>query len=111
MFTSLREPPPLPGSDAGSEAVVVTVNNKKITAHSGQTVWATMAQAGQLETRRAAVSGTSRSAYCAMGVCFECLVEIDGMPNQQACLRRVQDGMTITTQTITENSKADPDEL
>lgn len=30
-----------------------------------------------------------------MGACFECLVEIDGVPNQQACMTQVQQGMTI----------------
>jgi predicted molibdopterin-dependent oxidoreductase YjgC len=33
-----------------------------------------------------------------MGVCHECLVEIDGKPNQQACLTTVRDGMRIKKQ-------------
>jgi predicted molibdopterin-dependent oxidoreductase YjgC len=33
-----------------------------------------------------------------MGVCFECLVEIDGQTNQQGCLVRVRDGMRIRRQ-------------
>jgi NADH dehydrogenase/NADH:ubiquinone oxidoreductase subunit G len=33
-----------------------------------------------------------------MGACFECLVEIDGNANQQACLRTVEDGMRIALQ-------------
>ena len=33
-----------------------------------------------------------------MGVCFECLVEIDGVPNQQACLVPVSEGMSVRRQ-------------
>ena len=98
MFSSLRSTP--------AKTVTVTVNSQSVTAPEGQTVWATMALAGQLATRKAALSGEGRSAFCAMGVCFECLIQINGMPNQQACLRRVSEGMNIQTQDITEKSKA-----
>ena len=33
-----------------------------------------------------------------MGVCFECLVEIDGVPNRQSCLIPVREGMTVRSQ-------------
>jgi D-hydroxyproline dehydrogenase subunit gamma len=33
-----------------------------------------------------------------MGVCFECLVEVDGRPGRQACLTMVRDGMVIRRQ-------------
>jgi predicted molibdopterin-dependent oxidoreductase YjgC len=33
-----------------------------------------------------------------MGVCFDCLMEIDGVPNQQACMIRVRDGMKVRRQ-------------
>ena len=33
-----------------------------------------------------------------MGVCFECLVVIDGVPNQQACMIEARDGMRIERQ-------------
>lgn len=98
MFSSLRSTP--------SKTVTVTVNSQSVAAPEGQTVWATMALAGQLTTRKAALSGEERSAFCAMGVCFECLVQIDGTPNQQACLLQVSEGMTIQTQDITETSQA-----
>ena len=42
--------------------------------------------------------GSLRSAYCMMGVCFECLVDIDGCPNTQACMVVVQEGMKIKRQ-------------
>jgi len=33
-----------------------------------------------------------------MGLCFECLVEIDGVPNRQSCQIPVQEGMQIRRQ-------------
>jgi NADH dehydrogenase/NADH:ubiquinone oxidoreductase subunit G len=33
-----------------------------------------------------------------MGVCFECLVEIDGAPARQSCLIPVRDGMIVKRQ-------------
>ncbi|MFY9237639.1 MAG: (2Fe-2S)-binding protein [Roseovarius sp.] len=42
---------------------------------------------------------TQRAPYCMMGVCFDCLVEIDGAPNQQSCLATVREGMVIRRQT------------
>ncbi|MES0883377.1 (2Fe-2S)-binding protein [Roseibium sp. SCP14] len=98
MFRSLRETSP--------DIVQVTVNGQPVRVPSGQTVWSALALSGQPVTRKAALSGEDRSAYCAMGVCFECMVEINGEPNQQACLHKVAPDMVITSQNITETTKA-----
>jgi hypothetical protein len=49
-------------------------------------------------SRTTAVSGSPRAPFCMMGVCFDCLMEIDGVPNRQACLVQVADGMRIRRQ-------------
>ena len=59
---------------------------------------AVLGYTGKTHTRRAPVSGENRSPYCFMGVCHECLMEIDGVPNQQACITEVRDGMRIRRQ-------------
>ena len=33
-----------------------------------------------------------------MGLCFDCLMEIDGVPNTQACLVEVREGMVVCRQ-------------
>jgi sarcosine oxidase subunit alpha len=33
-----------------------------------------------------------------MGVCFDCLVEIDGVGNRQGCLVPVREGMAVSRQ-------------
>jgi len=44
------------------------------------------------------VDGAPRAPYCMMGVCFECLVTIDGVGSRQACLVRVAEGMRVEIQ-------------
>ncbi|MCS5558268.1 MAG: (2Fe-2S)-binding protein [Oceanospirillaceae bacterium] len=52
---------------------------------------------GQRATRTHPVSGQPRAALCHMGVCFECLVTIDGQQNQRGCMRSVTANMSIIT--------------
>lgn len=81
-----------------TRTVTVTVEEKKITIPEGDSVAAAVFSAGFGHTRRSAISDSPRAPYCMMGVCFECLVEIDGIPNQQACMTPVRDGMRIRLQ-------------
>jgi predicted molibdopterin-dependent oxidoreductase YjgC len=41
--------------------------------------------------------GGSRALFCGMGVCYDCLVTIDGIPDQRACTTLVRDGMHVQT--------------
>ncbi len=84
--------------------VRLQINDIWVSVPAGRSVWSAMASQGELTTRLSSVSEQARSAYCAMGVCFECLVEIDGIPNRQACLVEVAEGMTVKSQTITQES-------
>jgi predicted molibdopterin-dependent oxidoreductase YjgC len=59
---------------------------------------AVMGHAGKNHTRLSPVSGEKRAPFCFMGVCHECLMEIDGIPDQQACIIEVRDGMKIKRQ-------------
>jgi D-hydroxyproline dehydrogenase subunit gamma len=44
------------------------------------------------------VGGAARAPYCMMGICFDCLAEIDDVPNRQSCSVEVQEGMRIRRQ-------------
>jgi D-hydroxyproline dehydrogenase subunit gamma len=84
--------------DAAVAAVAITVDGLSVSAHAGETVAAALLAAGFGAFRTTGVSGASRGPYCLMGVCFECLVVIDGVASRQACLVPVRDGMRIETQ-------------
>ena len=83
-----------------AEGRVATIDfeGERIAALRGDSVAAALLAAGVDRFRKSAVSGSERGPYCLMGVCFECLVEIDGMGNQQACLRLVRNGMRVARQ-------------
>ena len=58
-------------------------------------------------SRTTPVSGSPRAPYCMMGACFDCLMEIDGVPNRQACLVTVAEGMRIRRQQGARNADVD----
>lgn len=57
-----------------------------------------MRQLWRLGTPSISTKHSKRAPYCMMGVCFECLVAIDGRPGRQSCLVAVKDGMVIQRQ-------------
>ena len=84
--------------EAGPGDVQVTIDGRSFTARAGDSVAAALLAAGVLACRTTAVSGVERGPFCMMGVCFDCLVTIDGHPNRQACLVPVRAGMRIERQ-------------
>ncbi|WP_342359297.1 (2Fe-2S)-binding protein [Terrarubrum flagellatum] len=84
--------------DRARALVRFTFDGEALTAQEGDTVAAALLAAGQLATRHTPVSRAPRAPYCMMGVCFECLVVIDGAPNRQGCLTPVVEGMRVETQ-------------
>ena len=81
--------------DATATSVTLTFEGEPLTARDGDTVAAALLAAGHTAIRTTAVSGLPRGAFCMMGVCFDCLIEIDGEPNRQGCQVLVRDGMTV----------------
>ncbi len=78
--------------------VQITVDGKPIEAFEGETVAAAMMASGFRVFRTTAKDKMPRGMYCGMGICFECLVTINGVKNVRACLTPVTDGMTVVTQ-------------
>lgn len=82
----------------GSPTFTVTVDGERTAVRRGDTVATALLLAGARATRVSPVSGAPAAPYCMMGVCFECLVTVDGIGNRQGCLIEVADGMRIETQ-------------
>ncbi|NUO87211.1 MAG: (2Fe-2S)-binding protein [Cupriavidus sp.] len=81
-----------------SSTVTLTFEGQPLKAPAGATVAAALLLNGVAPFRTTPVTSAPRAPYCMMGVCFECLVEIDGKPGRQACLTAVRDGMVIKRQ-------------
>lgn len=72
---------------------------RQIEARPSDSVASALLAADEVTFRSTPVSGAPRGPFCLMGVCFECLVEIDGVPNRQACMVPVAAGLTIRRNT------------
>ena len=75
--------------------VTIRFEGRAVPAQSGDSVAAALLAAGITTTRRTPVNVAPRGPFCMMGVCFECLMEIDGWPNRQACQVEVREGMEV----------------
>jgi predicted molibdopterin-dependent oxidoreductase YjgC len=78
--------------------VTIIVDGRPVAARAGDSVAAALLAADRPACRSSAVSGDPRGPYCLMGICFDCLVVVDGRANQQGCLVPVAEGMEVETQ-------------
>ena len=83
---------------AASPSVTVRFEDESLRVPAGISVAAALLLKGARSFRTTPVTQAPRAPYCMMGVCFECLVEIDGKPSRQACLTTVREGMVIRRQ-------------
>jgi predicted molibdopterin-dependent oxidoreductase YjgC len=90
MFRKLHDP--------GPQAVTIFIDGRAVTAELGESVAAVLLRQQEGWSRTTPVSQSPRAPYCMMGVCFECLVEIDGQGSVQSCLTPVANGMRIARQ-------------
>jgi len=79
-------------------SLTIFIDGTATPARHGDTVAAAMLASGRVACRTTAISGAPRGPYCLMGVCFDCLVTVDGSANRQGCMTPVRDGMRIGTQ-------------
>ena len=82
---------------ARGPAVTIAVDGRHVTAYLGESVAAALLAEGIGATRRTP-GGAPRGVFCGMGVCFDCLAVVDGVPNTRACMTWVRDGMDVRLQ-------------
>lgn len=75
--------------------IEILVNGEPKQVPRDHSIAAALLGCGMHTLRHTPVSGQPRGPLCMMGVCFECLVEVDGIPNQLACMREVTPGMRV----------------
>jgi len=68
----------------------------QVVIQESDTIGACLMRAGML-TIRHSNSGEPRGMYCAIGVCNECLVTVDGVRNVRACVTKARPGAVIQT--------------
>ena len=84
--------------DSRPATIEVLVEGAPVRVPAGASAAAAVLIAGAFRLRTTPVSGAPRLPYCMMGACFDCLAEIDGVANRQACMVPVAPGMRIRVQ-------------
>ncbi|MEM5386783.1 (2Fe-2S)-binding protein [Paraburkholderia phymatum] len=92
MFRKLHDP------DEKAPGLTVTIDGQTVSAEPGESVAAVLLRLDPPISRTTPVNGSPRTPYCMMGVCFECLANVDGVASVQTCLVQVRDGMCVERQ-------------
>lgn len=82
------------GTIKRNEKVTIFVNGKETVAYKGETALAALLAAGYKVLRKSK-NAEGRCAFCGMGVCYDCLVSINGVQNQRSCMIEVEENMEI----------------
>ena len=87
------------GTDAEN---ILTFDGTPVPFASGQTIGGALAAAGIVSWRTTRRDRGPRGLFCGIGVCFDCLVTVDGIRTQRACLAEACAGQDVRS--------SDPDE-
>ena len=82
-----------------TQAVQVEIDGIVVSAEAGESLASVLLRQEEFWTRQTPVGQQKRAPYCLMGVCFDCMAEVDGKPSVQTCLVTVRDGMKVVRQT------------
>ena len=77
-----------------SATVSVVLDNQTVSLPRDLSVAAGLLEQGELVSRISPASGDARAPHCLMGICCECMMEIDGV-KRRACMTRPESGMVI----------------
>jgi len=89
---------PILGRLEGGKKVRIEVDGKDIEAFEGEPIASALVAAGIRAFRKTAKRDEPRGIYCAIGLCTDCVMVVDGVPNVRTCITPVKDGMKIKTQ-------------
>jgi predicted molibdopterin-dependent oxidoreductase YjgC len=76
----------------------ITLDGREIACREGWTIGAALAAAGVRSWRTTRREGRPRGLFCGIGVCFDCLVTVNGRPSVRACLVVARPGDVVRTQ-------------
>src|SRR5947209_7589907 len=91
MFRKLHDP--------GVNGVTIHIDDAPVAAEAGESIAAVLLRQEEIWSRTTPVTESRRAPYCMMGVCFDCLAEVDGVASVQTCLKQVCNGMRVVRQT------------
>ena len=78
-------------------SIVISVDGHALTVPAGRSLGAVLHEEYDAAFRRTLRGGAPRGLFCGMGVCFDCLVTVDGRSGVRACITAASEGMTVET--------------
>jgi 2Fe-2S iron-sulfur cluster protein len=87
MFRKLPEFP--------AEILTIYIDGAPVQADSGESVAAVLLRQEDPWSRLTPDTCSRRAPYCMMGVCFECVAEIEAGRSVQTCLTPAREGLRI----------------
>ncbi|RFA19882.1 proline dehydrogenase [Subtercola boreus] len=76
----------------------IALDGRTVEGVDGQSIAGVILGSGILAWRTTSKNARPRGVFCGIGVCFDCLVEVNGARDVRACQRRARDGDVVTTQ-------------
>ena len=80
------------------ECFEIEVDGEMISAYEGETIAAALLAAGKRICRKTTKRKEPRGIYCGMGVCFECIMIVNGKPNTRVCQALAMPNCKVETQ-------------
>ncbi|MBX3092716.1 MAG: (2Fe-2S)-binding protein [Cryobacterium sp.] len=77
--------------------VTISVDGTPMVGIAGQSIAGVIMANNRLDLRRTAGGDHPRGVFCGIGVCFDCLVEVNGLRDVRACQRKATEGDVVTT--------------
>ena len=78
--------------------LVINFEGRELRGEHGQTLAGVLIANRILDWRTTSVSNEPRGLYCGIGVCFDCVLVVDGEADVRACMRRATDGAVLQRQ-------------
>ncbi len=78
--------------------ISISFDGTAVAARPGQTIAGALIGSGVPALRTTSRTGSARGVFCGIGVCFDCIVTVNGVRDVRACQRRAQDGDVVTPQ-------------
>ena len=85
-----------PSAAAPPPELAFEIDGETVAARAGQTIAMALFAADRLQVRQSARLGAPRGVFCNMGVCYDCLIYLDGRA-VRSCMVPVEDGMRLSS--------------
>lgn len=90
------------GTGSSETDPALSFDGRRIPLLPGKSVGAALVDAGVRSWRTTRKASRPRGLFCGIGVCYDCLVTVDGAANQRACLTPARPGMRVSSGTGSE---------